>query len=167
MRILSLLLLIILQPWLPRTRAAAIERPLLKITASGVTLSPTMAPPSPVSVDECGLQQASGPVACAIEDSSLDSRLLNASNVHHTPEGLPDTANTQHLQSGISSSTIKYAMISTIFGGLSLLLALVWGPFAKSYWDKLQNTNTSSSPASSDSELELGASGNQAVWIHA
>ncbi|KAK1246291.1 hypothetical protein MKX08_000093 [Trichoderma sp. CBMAI-0020] len=120
-----------------------------------------MGTPSSVPVDGCSLQHAS--VECTVGDFSPDTHLLNASSLHHTPGGLSDTAIAQHLHSGTSSSAVDYTMVSTIFGGLSLLLTLIWSPFAKIYWDKLRSPMKSSDPASSNSELELGSSGNQAA----
>ncbi|KAL6889128.1 hypothetical protein GGI43DRAFT_416533 [Trichoderma evansii] len=148
MRIL-LLLLFIAHLWLPQTRAAAIERNGLPMsTTSGATPSPSRAMPS-VFVDGCSFHNPSNPAGHAI--SAL--HLLNASNIHLIAQEF-DVVDMQHLESGTSHSAVTYAMISTIFGGLGLLAALVWGPFAKSYLDKLRNTSTSSNP-----ELELGSSG--------
>ncbi|KAK1246292.1 hypothetical protein MKX08_000094 [Trichoderma sp. CBMAI-0020] len=86
---------------------------------------------------------------CAIEDSP-HSQLLNASHIHHLPEGLADTANTQP-----SPSTVNYDMIAVIIAGVNLLVVLVCGSFAKWCWDKLRRTNTSSN---SEVEFELGSS---------
>lgn len=93
----------------------------------------------------------------------IGSPPLNVTHIHHIPEGLADTANTQHLDSSTSPSTVNYGMISAIFEGLAFFLALFLAlPTLKLYWDKLRSTNTSSNLEHElEHELELGSSNSQ------